>query len=53
MVCVRICGAVVKSRASFADWMMLSEDELSKAAEEEEEEEGTPSSGAAPDQASQ
>ena len=30
--------AVVKSRASFADWMMLSEDELSKAAAEEEEE---------------
>ncbi len=30
--------AVVKSRASFADWMMLSEEELSKAAPEEEDE---------------
>ena len=29
---------VVKSRASFADWMMLSEGELSKAAEEDEDE---------------
>jgi len=29
--------ALVKSRASFADWMMLSEEELSKAAEEEED----------------
>ena len=31
--------ALVKSRASFADWMMLSEEELSKAAEDEEEKE--------------
>jgi hypothetical protein len=29
--------ALVKSRASFADWMMLSEDELNKAAPEEDE----------------
>jgi hypothetical protein len=31
--------AVVRSRASFADWMMLSEEDLSKAAPEEDEEE--------------
>ena len=30
--------ALVKSRAAFADWMMLSEEELSKAAEGEEDE---------------
>jgi hypothetical protein len=34
--------ALVKSRASFADWMMLSEDELSKAAEEEDDEAAAP-----------
>jgi hypothetical protein len=30
--------SLVKSSASFADWMMLTEDELSKAAEEDEDE---------------
>ena len=29
--------ALVKSRASFADWMMLSEDELNKAGADEDE----------------
>jgi hypothetical protein len=36
--------ALVKSRASFADWMMLSEEELSQAVtNEEEDSDGQPS----------